>query len=43
MSQRAGKLLTYGACVAALLVVFALYLRPAIMVTLADQIWACFQ
>ena len=33
------------AAVAALLVllaVFALYLRPDFMLTLADQIWACF-
>lgn len=33
------------AAVAALLVllaVFALYLQPGFMLTLADQIWACF-
>jgi len=26
----------------ALLAVFALYLQPGFMLTLADQIWACF-
>jgi hypothetical protein len=26
-----------------LLAVFALYTRPTILVTLADQIWACFR
>ncbi|MBT2324447.1 hypothetical protein J7E62_19055 [Variovorax paradoxus] len=31
-----------GAAVLALLAVFALYTRPAFLVTLADQIWACF-
>ena len=42
MSLRIRKLLAYGGAVAALLAVFALYTRPEIMVTLADQIWACF-
>jgi hypothetical protein len=37
------KLLAYGAAVALLLSVFALYTRPTILVALADQIWACFQ
>ena len=36
------KLLAYGAAVAVLLAVFALYTRPEMMATLADQIWACF-
>jgi hypothetical protein len=35
--------LAYAAAVAVLLAVFALYTRPAILVTLADQLWACFQ
>jgi len=39
---RARKLLAYGAAIAVLLAVFALYTRPAILVTLADQVWACF-
>jgi len=43
MSLRSRKLLAYGAAVALLLAVFALYTRPEIMVTLADQIWSCFQ
>ncbi len=37
------KLLAYGAAIAALAAVFLLYTRPAFMVTLADQVWACFQ
>ena len=36
------KLLAYGAAMAALLGVFALYTRPTILVALADQLWACF-
>jgi hypothetical protein len=42
MRQRTRKLLAYAAAVAVLLAVFALYTRPLILVTLADQIWACF-
>ena len=42
MSLRVRKLLAYGAAVTALLAVFALYTRPEIMITLADQVWACF-
>ncbi|HQQ70716.1 MAG TPA: hypothetical protein PLL92_10445 [Alicycliphilus sp.] len=34
--------LAYAAVLAVLLVVFALYLRPDFMLTLADQLWACF-
>ena len=40
--NRARKLLAYGAAVATLLAVFALYARPQTMVALADMIWACF-
>jgi len=40
--MRARKLLAYAAATAVLLAVFALYTRPTILVTLADQIWACF-
>jgi hypothetical protein len=36
---RAGWL---GAAALALAGVFALYTRPAFLVTLADQIWSCF-
>ena len=42
MQLRTRKLLAYGAAIAVLLGVFALYTRPAILVTLADQLWACF-
>ena len=43
MSARVRKLLAWSAALALLLAVFALYTRPEMMVTLADQIWACFQ
>jgi hypothetical protein len=43
VTLRTRKLLGYAAAVAVLLAVFALYTRPAIMVTLADQIWSCLQ
>ena len=36
------KLLAYGAAVAVLLGVFALYTQPRMMVALGDLIWACF-
>jgi hypothetical protein len=42
VKARAGKLLAYGAAVAVLLAVFALYTRPTMLVTLADFVWACF-
>jgi hydroxylamine reductase (hybrid-cluster protein) len=42
MGWRATRLLAYGAAVAVLLGVFALYTSPTILVTLSDQIWACF-
>jgi hypothetical protein len=41
--MRLRKVLAYGAALAVLLAVFALYTRPTILVALADQIWACFQ
>ena len=40
--MRTRKLLAYGAAVAVLLAVFALYLQPLMMVALGDMIWACF-
>lgn len=40
---RTRKLLAYAAAVAVLLGVFALYTRPELMITLSEQIWACFQ
>jgi hypothetical protein len=36
------KILAYSAALALLLAVFLLYTRPALLVTLADQLWACF-
>jgi hypothetical protein len=42
MTLRTRKFLAYSAAVAGLLGVFALYTRPDFLVTLADQIWACF-
>ena len=36
------KLAWYALALAATLGVFALYMRPEFLVTLADQIWACF-
>jgi hypothetical protein len=36
------KWLAAVAAVLVLLAVFALYLRPDFMLSLADQIWACF-
>lgn len=42
MGTKGRKLLAYAAAAAALLAVFALYTQPAMMVTLADFVWACF-
>ena len=42
MTVRTRKFLAYGAAIAVLVGVFALYTRPAILVALADQLWACF-
>ena len=36
------KYLLHGVAVVASLAVFALYTRPDFLVTLANQIWACF-
>ncbi len=36
------KAIAWIAAGAVLLAVFALYTRPDFLVTLADQIWACF-
>ena len=38
----ARRLILYALAVAAALAVFALYTRPDFLVTLADQVWACF-
>jgi hypothetical protein len=34
--------LAAGAALVVLLAVFAMYTRPDFLVTLADQLWACF-
>jgi hypothetical protein len=38
----ARRLIPHALAVAAALSVFALYTRPDFLVTLADQVWACF-
>jgi hypothetical protein len=43
VNLRGRKILAYAAAVAVLLGVFALYTRPELMITLSEQIWACFQ
>lgn len=43
MGQRARKALAYAAAIAVLLGVFALYTRPELMITLSEQVWACFR
>lgn len=43
MTIRTRKLLAYAAALVLLLGVFALYMRPQIMVTLAEQVWLCFR
>lgn len=42
MPALARKAIAWSAAIAVLLAVFALYTRPDFLVTLADQIWACF-
>jgi hypothetical protein len=42
IDPRLSKALTYGGAVIVLLAVFALYTRPEFLVTLSNQIWACF-
>ena len=41
-SPALSRILTWAAVVTATLAVLGLYLRPAFMVTLADQLWSCF-
>ena len=43
MTLRTRKILGYTAAVAVLLGVFALYTRPELMITISEQVWACFQ
>ncbi len=42
MKPRARSLLAYALALAALAGVFALYTRPQLLVTLSEQLWACF-
>ncbi len=42
MSTRSRTLLAWSGITAVLLAVFALYSRPDFLVTLANQLWACF-
>ena len=42
MNRRAVKSLGWIAALAALAGVFALYLRPDMLRSMADQLWACF-
>ena len=42
MKQRHQKLLIWSSAVIVLLAVFAMYTRPEFLVTLANQLWACF-
>lgn len=42
MKQNTRQWLAWAAALLLLLAVFALYTRPDFLVTLADQLWACF-
>lgn len=42
MKKTARQLLAWALALAVLLAVFALYTRPDFLVSLADQLWACF-
>ncbi len=42
MKPRARALLAYAASLALLLAVFMLYTQPTLLVTLSEQLWACF-
>ena len=42
MKSQVKRLMGWTIPVIALLLVFALYTRPDFMVTLSEQIWACF-
>ncbi len=43
MTMKPGRLVAYGAAVLVLLAVFTAYLKPDMALTLANQLWACFQ
>lgn len=42
IKQSTRHALAWAAALVLLLAVFALYTRPDFLVTLADQVWACF-
>lgn len=42
MQLRTRQTIAWTAVLAVLAAVFALYTRPDLMVTLSEQIWACF-
>jgi hypothetical protein len=42
MTPRARALVAYTLALAVLAGVFALYTQPQLLVTLSEQIWACF-
>jgi hypothetical protein len=42
MTRRGRTIVTYAAALVVLAAVFALYTQPTLLVTLADQLWACF-
>jgi hypothetical protein len=41
-APRLRKMVAYAIALAVLMAVFALYTRPDFLVTLANQVWACF-
>ncbi len=43
MTMKPRRLVAYGAAALVLLAVFAAYLKPDMALTLANQLWACFQ
>ena len=42
MKKLSWQLLAWALALVVLLAVFALYTRPDFLLTLADQLWACF-
>lgn len=40
--MKPARVMAWGVAAAALLAVFAAYLRPEVMMTLANQLWNCF-
>lgn len=42
MKKTTRQLIAWASALVLLLAVFALYTRPDFLLTLADQLWACF-